>query len=695
MRSRLSKRKKLRRSRARNLQPELGSATLTGDQSGDSTPLFLRRRQGDDKSIGPVQRQSGDEEEELAQTKLSVDGAGDEFEKEADQVSDHVMHQPPAVSASSKTPDLQTKSATPVYLQRMCSDCEEEEQSAQPGPVQAKSKKTTAGPASRVASTVAAPAAGKALSNPVRNKIEPLLGHDMKHVRVHDDASANRAAESLNARAFTHQNHIYLGEHENPGDLPLMAHEATHVLQQQGGLDLLQNKKNPHPGVQPTAYLQRQMDAGVADANAPAADIGPRDAGVDLPAGVPDLPTGPNACPTAEEEQEKNSFRTRFFSIERFRPSAGYGIFDASYFPLSSLMTVVSKMKFNFQMARNTPDILTLATMLANGQDISIFFWTEAQKRQYRQDYVDRVARRWSFQHTFRSEKPCWPFIAMPYITPFVVENDSDAHYLVNAYRDAGRSNFSARNPGTAGWQGSGNVDFYDVQEDPDRRSRAVARSERQRLERAINTASASPILFAQGSAALDGASTGRLKVLAELMKLKNPSDPAIPLILHGYASAEGRPGRNARLAQKRALTVASVLRAQGIPQPMVITSHGAVGAPFDASNRKVELKPSRSFETTYSTNRFGAAEHEFGHAIGLPDEYANYAPGTNLGDKQQAFIKLANQAGVAPPDRWGDSTSSMMASGVDVLPRHYLTIWEALGAMTDPHITRDEWKID
>ena len=140
---------------------------------------------------------------------------------------------------------------------------------------------------------------------------------------------------------------------------------------------------------------------------------------------------------------------------------------------------------------------------------------------------------------------------------------------------------------------------------------------------------------------------------------------------------------------------MAALLRAQGIPQPIVVTSHGAVGAPFDAGNRKVEIKPSRTFETTYGTNRFSSAEHEFGHAIGLPDEYTNYAAGTHLGDKQQAFIDLAARAGVAPPDRWGDYTSSQMSAGVDVLPRHYLTIWEALGAMTDPYITRDQWKID
>jgi hypothetical protein len=85
--------------------------------------------------------------------------------------------------------------------------------------------------------------------------------------------------------------------------------------------------------------------------------------------------------------------------------------------------------------------------------------------------------------------------------------------------------------------------------------------------------------------------------------------------------------------------------------------------------------------------------EHEFGHAIGLPDEYINRTTGA-LGTKQTAFANLAQAAGVAPPDRWGDTTASQMSAGVDVMPRHYLTIWEALGHMTQPDITRSEWSI-
>jgi hypothetical protein len=48
---------------------------------------------------------------------------------------------------------------------------------------------------------------------------------------VHTDAVANEAASVLHAQAFTSQNHIWLGANQSPESVELMAHEATHVVQ--------------------------------------------------------------------------------------------------------------------------------------------------------------------------------------------------------------------------------------------------------------------------------------------------------------------------------------------------------------------------------------------------------------------------------------------------------------------------------
>ena len=101
-------------------------------------------------------------------------------------------------------------------------------------------------------------------------------------------------------------------------------------------------------------------------------------------------------------------------------------------------MAAIVKMKFNFVQADNTPPLATLWSMWMSGQDISQFFWTDAQKAQFAEEYRNRVAARWSFAHTFRSTKPCWPFTASPYIAPRIVGDPADAHFEVNVHKSPG-----------------------------------------------------------------------------------------------------------------------------------------------------------------------------------------------------------------------------------------------------------------
>jgi hypothetical protein len=79
---------------------------------------------------------------------------------------------------------------------------------------------------------------GRPLSASTLHHAEPALGADFGHVRLHDSPSAQMTAATLGARAFTLQNHIWLGPQESESDRLLMAHELAHVLQQREGLYL-------------------------------------------------------------------------------------------------------------------------------------------------------------------------------------------------------------------------------------------------------------------------------------------------------------------------------------------------------------------------------------------------------------------------------------------------------------------------
>jgi hypothetical protein len=85
---------------------------------------------------------------------------------------------------------------------------------------------------------------GKPIEPTTRSTLESRFGTDLGHVRVHDDAAAVASARALNARAFTHGSDIWLGSGASQSDMRLMAHEATHVVQQSGGVHRMVQRKN-------------------------------------------------------------------------------------------------------------------------------------------------------------------------------------------------------------------------------------------------------------------------------------------------------------------------------------------------------------------------------------------------------------------------------------------------------------------
>ncbi|MEV6041160.1 DUF4157 domain-containing protein [Nonomuraea sp. NPDC052116] len=75
---------------------------------------------------------------------------------------------------------------------------------------------------------------GRPMAPAMRAAIEQRTGADLSDARIHDDATAVRAAQAIDARAFTQGDDIFLGQGESDQDLGLMAHEAAHVAQQRG-----------------------------------------------------------------------------------------------------------------------------------------------------------------------------------------------------------------------------------------------------------------------------------------------------------------------------------------------------------------------------------------------------------------------------------------------------------------------------
>lgn len=158
-------------------------------------------------------REQTDEMRGAVQTKLTVGPPDDIFEREADAVAGQVMRMPAGAHGQSSA----FSTGAPPVIQR-----------------EASSAATTPPGHSATFQTLKSPGSGSPLNESVRSRVEPVLGMDLSHVRVHSGEAAQTASKNLNARAFTHQHNIFLASGESASNLELMAHEATHVRQQTG-----------------------------------------------------------------------------------------------------------------------------------------------------------------------------------------------------------------------------------------------------------------------------------------------------------------------------------------------------------------------------------------------------------------------------------------------------------------------------
>ncbi len=135
--------------------------------------------------------------------------------------------------APASPPPVQMAGATPAPQDK---DQDKSKKDKAP-PVQRAGRDTpTAGMSNAAERAIQNKGAGEPMQSGTRRALESQMGVDLGGVRVHDDAAARESAQAIQARAFTHGSDIWLGPGESQSNVPLMAHEATHVVQQAGGV---------------------------------------------------------------------------------------------------------------------------------------------------------------------------------------------------------------------------------------------------------------------------------------------------------------------------------------------------------------------------------------------------------------------------------------------------------------------------
>jgi hypothetical protein len=109
--------------------------------------------------------------------------------------------------------------------------------------------------APRLPAQVARPGGPEPIAEPIaphlRARIEGATQGDLGAVRVVHGPAVQHAAAQLGARAFTYGGHIFLGAGERRDDAGVIAHEATHALQQRAGVAAHSPRGPPAPELTP------------------------------------------------------------------------------------------------------------------------------------------------------------------------------------------------------------------------------------------------------------------------------------------------------------------------------------------------------------------------------------------------------------------------------------------------------------
>ena len=389
------------------------------------------------------------------------------------------------------------------------------------------------------------------------------------------------------------------------------------------------------------------------------------------------------------------------YKINDFEPdfTENFGKFDTIYDPGAKQLTVNMRVKFTF------PDLPVPA--IKKIQDFPKVLKVRQIHAAYVTNFLDQVQKGWGGKFQFRNVRQpetVWGKLNPISVKLNVTQVHSNEHYTMKAYLSkAGVANVSP-NPPAGG--GSGRITLFKGDLDSSTQgftgSAQTGTDEVARLKRNLPK-----IRFSQNSAIVEPQYIPDLQFVADYLKRMNR--PKFTIDIVGHASKTGKELSNEVVSKRRAENVHSRLKGFGLTNH-VLTQRGvgSTGATRDGTWRKVDfgVTVDPGFSNVQDTTL-----HEFGHMLGLDDEYVttraiqlkhqrNFVR-KMLGDKSYGAgdkkNKYADEVSKVDPLQSG----SVMYSGDEVRVYHYVTMWQGLYNTAEkaakqpaPKFSFKDWKV-
>lgn len=359
-----------------------------------------------------------------------------------------------------------------------------------------------------------------------------------------------------------------------------------------------------------------------------------------------------------------------------YHPQGGFGGFHARYIPGTGVFTITARIKLTWQ-----------------GDDGP---WDPLKQNTFQQKLLAKVPAGWDHKWRFRCTANGFNNVmADPVFNLNVVANNE--HFNFICHNQHGQAYLHAGNNSVHLFE----HDVRSIDHNPTgvknvgMSSGGVMQAERRKVEQILIPVQNITVSRAAGPWTVDAGSVMALTTFAQNLARVDPYAPMYPLTIEATSG----------LADKARDMVDCVYN--------FLTAHGVTNYPLNRnpvkSRRKWKNvfthtpKPTGTVAISLSDDdtsvradwvyRYKVAVHEFGHCMGLPDEYQDHYPalGTQAHDE---WRRLCTAAGVQsrPVPKFD---ASIMSCGWQTFPCHFVTLWDALAQLTHNHVQPGDWVIE